>query len=34
MSNKTNFIEIIDKFEEFYNNINVIKIKIPNTVLK
>ena len=30
MLNKMNFSEILNKFDEFYNDINVIKIKIVN----
>ena len=31
-SNKTKLNEIFDKFKEFYNDINVIKIKIINKI--
>ena len=32
MSNEINFSEILNKFDEFYNDINVIKIGIVNKI--
>ena len=32
MLNKINFSKIFDKFDKFYNNINMIKIRIINKI--
>ena len=32
MLNEINYNEILDKFNEFYNIINIIKIKIVNKI--
>ena len=32
MTNKINFNEIFNKFDKFYNNLHIIKIKIINKI--